>query len=324
MCTHSVNGKNLYFVSFIDDYSGLANAYYLKHKNEAHKVFLEYKAWAENQTGQKIKKVRSDRGTEYTSKEFTDLLKTHGIEHHKSTPDSPQQNGRAERWNRTITDKALAMLHLAGLSHGFWELAVACAVHLYNRQPMRCHKWRTPIEIWCGKAPDVSYFRVFGCKAFVHVQKAHRHKLEKKALEMTFVGYAAGTKGYVFWNPAQHSIVVSCDVIFNENVFPARKLPGNCPVTPGDSPFPSHDSDDSNSSDSDSSFNGDNRVPELEIPLPIDVNPDVDPAQPPVQPEPEEAPNEPEPEPAPQQAPPVVPQAPRHSHSHHPPVGVPP
>ncbi|PIL29728.1 hypothetical protein GSI_08167 [Ganoderma sinense ZZ0214-1] len=96
MCTQSINGKNHHYVSFIDDYSGYSALYYLKHKNQAHKVFLEYKAWAENQTGEKIKKVHSDRGTEYISKEFTELLKTHGIEHHKSTPDSPQQNGRAE------------------------------------------------------------------------------------------------------------------------------------------------------------------------------------------------------------------------------------
>ena len=69
------------------------------------------------------------------------------------------------------------------------------------------------------------------------MQKDHRHKLEKKALEMTFVGYAEGTKGYLFWNPAKRSIVVSRDVIFDENVFPARKDSGNLPVTPGDKPF---------------------------------------------------------------------------------------
>ena len=120
------------------------------------------------------------------------------------------------------------MLHHAGLSHGFWQLAVACAVHLYNRTPMRRLKWRAPITVWNGTVPDVSYLRVFGCKAFVHVQKAHRHKLEKKALEMTFVGYAEGTKGYMFWNPANRSIVTSRDVTFDENTFPARKnLPNN-------------------------------------------------------------------------------------------------
>ncbi|KAI0069639.1 hypothetical protein K474DRAFT_1680774 [Panus rudis PR-1116 ss-1] len=53
---------------------------------------------------------------------------------------------------------------------------------------------------------------------------------------MTFVGYANGTKGYIFWNPAKRSLVVSRDVTFDENVFPARKEPGNHPVTPGDNP----------------------------------------------------------------------------------------
>ena len=103
-------------------------------------------------------------------------------------PDSPQQNGRAERWNRTITEKALSMLHHAGLSHGFWQLAIEAAVHIYNRQPMRRLKWRCPITLWDGTIPDVSYFRVFGCKAYVHVQKDKRKgKLDKKAVEMIFV-----------------------------------------------------------------------------------------------------------------------------------------
>ena len=105
------------------------------------------------------------------SEEFQRYLRECGIEHDRTMPGSPQQNGRAERWNRTIMEKALCMLHFAGLSHGFWKLALDCAVHIYNRQPMRRLKWQCPITVWTGKKPDVSYFRVFGCKAFVHVQK---------------------------------------------------------------------------------------------------------------------------------------------------------
>ncbi|KAJ8463023.1 hypothetical protein ONZ51_g10516 [Trametes cubensis] len=313
MRTASVGSGFKYFASFIDDYSGLARAYFLKFKSDAFRAFNDFKAWAENQTGRKIKRVRSDRGGEYTSNEFSEHLRSLGIEHHKTMPDSPQQNGRAERWNRTITEKALSMLHHAGLSHGFWQLAIEAAVHIYNRQPMRRLKWRCPITLWDGTIPDVSYFRVFGCKAYVHVQKDKRKgKLDKKAVEMIFVGYEQGSKGYKFWNPATHSIVVSRDVIFDEESFPARKIPGNRPVTPDDSPF----SDQEVPSDDASNAEPENF--EIDIPLPIPLPEDAPPA-PPIPPE------QPAPPPLQQPDPPpaVPPPRPSHQRRRHEPVGGP-
>ena len=133
------------------------------------------------------------------SAEFDAVLAENGIERETSVPMSPQQNGRAERWQRTITDKGEAMRHSAGLSDGFWKLAMECAVHVYNRQPLRRANWKTPLELWSGKVLDVEYFRVFGCLAYVHTQKERRHgKLEAKAKPMIFVGYELGSKGYKF------------------------------------------------------------------------------------------------------------------------------
>ncbi|TFY52466.1 hypothetical protein EVJ58_g10003 [Rhodofomes roseus] len=259
MRTTAIGGWR-YFISFLDDYSGLGRAYFLKHKNDSTQAFDDFKAWAENQTNEKIKAVRSDRGGEYTSTEFTEHLRKFGIEHQKTMPYSPQQNGRAERWNRTIVEKAMSMLHHAGLSHGFWQLAVDAAVHIYNRQPMRRLNWQCPITLWDSTVPDISYFRVFGCKAYVHVQKEQRAgKLDKKAVEMIFVGYELGSKGYRFWNPATRSIVVSRDVTFDEETFPAHKDLGNNPKSL-DKPF-DEPPEDANSEDSDSE--------DLPIPVPI-------------------------------------------------------
>ncbi len=109
------------------------------------------------------------------------------------------------------------MLHQAGLSHGLWQLALDAAVHIYNCQPMQRLKWLCPITVWDTTVPDISYFSVFGCKAFVHVQKAkHEGKLNKKAVEMIVVGYESGSKGYRFWDPANCSIVVSRDATFDK------------------------------------------------------------------------------------------------------------
>jgi transposase InsO family protein len=114
--------------------------------------------------------LHSDRGGEYLSRAVWTVLDQKGIEHKLTMPGMPQQNGLAERWNRTILDKACALIHGAGLSLGFWEYAVDTAVHTYNRTPTRTIGWHTPHELWnAGHVPDVSYFRVFGCKAFVHV-----------------------------------------------------------------------------------------------------------------------------------------------------------
>ena len=91
---------------------------------------------------------------------------------------SPQQNSVAERWNCTILDKAQSMLHSTGLSLGFWELAADAAVHIYNRSPTCILGWWMPHELWTdGHIPDISYFHIFRCKAYVHVPEDKQKKL---------------------------------------------------------------------------------------------------------------------------------------------------
>ncbi len=222
MKVHSVSKKNLYFITFLDDYSSLARTFYISEKSEARQCFEYYKAWAENYlSGRnlKVKCLRTDRGGEYMGRDFQEYLAKHGIEHQTSTPRTPESNERAERLNRTLVEEAQSMLYQAGLSKGFWEFAVDTAVHIYNRQPMKRLNWACPITSWDGTIPDVSYFRVFGCKAYVHISKEQRDKLDKKAVTCTFVGYPSGTKGWRFWNPATHSVIESRDVTFDEMSF---------------------------------------------------------------------------------------------------------
>jgi hypothetical protein len=132
-------------------------------------------------------------------------------------PHTLQQNGVAERWNRTLLDKAHAMLHSVGLSLGFWELATDTAVHTYNRTPSKTIRWHTPHELCTnGHVPDISYFRVFKCKAYVHTPEDKRKKLDPRSIEMTLVGYKRGSKGYWLWNSNTRSIVLSRDVTFDK------------------------------------------------------------------------------------------------------------
>jgi transposase InsO family protein len=218
----SIQGSS-YIATFVDDHSRHTVVYFLKSKNQFAAALQKFLSWAETQTSNKLRALHSDRGGEYMAANVKDILSQRGIEHHLTMPGSPQQNGKAERFNRTIMDKAMAMLHTAGLPNGFWELAISTAVHVYNRTPSRTIKWQTPIETWNGQIPDVSYFRVFGCKGYMHVPTDKRRKLDPKAIEVTLVGYESGSKGYRLWDKHTRSVKLSRDVTFDESCFPSQQ-----------------------------------------------------------------------------------------------------
>ena len=233
----SIQGS-LHYATFIDDHSRHAVVYYLRTKDQFIRALKTFLAWAETQTSNKMHALHSDRGGEYMAETVQSILNEKGIEHHRTMPGSPQQNGKAERFNRTIMDKAMAMLHAAGLSLGFWECAVDTAVHVYNRTPTRTLGWRTPYELWnSGQIPDVSHFRIFGCKGYMHVPDDKRRKLDAKAIEVTLVGYESGAKGYRLWDKHTHSLKLSRDVTFDESVFPSLQgvEPRPAPVSPAPS-----------------------------------------------------------------------------------------
>ena len=154
---------------------------FLKHKDEQCDAFKTYKAWAECQTGRKLITIRTNRGSEFLSKEQKCYLKECGIEHQASMPYSPQQNGRAEHFQQTIINKAESMRHTAGLSDGFWKHAVGTAVHVYNVTPISKAEFLTPKEMWSGSKPDISHLRIFRCVAYIHVLKGKRLKLDPKS-----------------------------------------------------------------------------------------------------------------------------------------------
>lgn len=215
----SVQG-NLYAMGIIDDMSSSATVHFLKTKDQALNKFIEYHKWSTTQLNRKLKKIRVDGGTEFVNKKFKAYLVDNGIEREVTVPYSHEQLGRAERWNRTIQEHALAMMKHANLSYGFWECAINTACHIYNRTPVARLDWKTPHELWTGgHIPDVSYFRIFGCLAYVLVPKEKRTKFQPHSTPMTFIGYEAGTKGYKFWDRTSRKIVMSRNAIFDESVF---------------------------------------------------------------------------------------------------------
>ena len=225
-------GGSIYFVTFIDDYSNFVYVYLLKRKSEVFEKFVEYLAMAENFTGKRLKKFRSDNGGEYVGEEFDKYLKQRGILTEPTVPYTPQQNGKAERMNRTILDNVRSMLHHAKLPKRWWAEAVAACVYLRNRSPTSSFKGETPYERWHGVKPNVEHLRVFGCNVYAHVPSEKRKKLDEKAVKGVFVGYLEGSKGYKIYVPETRKFIRSRDVKFRETSF------GQSDLTPDDDNTP--------------------------------------------------------------------------------------
>lgn len=211
-------GKARYLLTFIDDHSRKVFCYFLKHKSETYDCFTEFKNKVENHTERKIKYFRTDNGTEYTSTKFETLFKNAGIQHQLTTPYTPQQNGIAERYNRTIIERAKCLLFDAKLAKTFWAEAVNMAVYLVNRTVNANSGKATPEEIWTGSKIDLSHVKLFGTPIMVHIPKEKRVKWDPKSTKMVFVGYDPNTKGYRCANTSTRKIIVSRDVIFHEDM----------------------------------------------------------------------------------------------------------
>jgi len=211
----SMGGKN-YAVIFLDDYSRKTWVYLLAAKSEVLEALKRFHELVENETGLRIKILRSDNGGEYSSSELLTYLAAKGIRAQTTTPHTPQQNGRAERMNRTLMESARSMLHARDLPRGLWGEALTTAAYIRNRCPAAALRGRTPEEMWTGNVPDISNMRIFGCKAYVHVPKEKRNKLEAKAVECRFIGYCEGTKGWRFYEARTRRLVKSRDAIFLE------------------------------------------------------------------------------------------------------------
>ena len=209
---------SLYYVTFIDDSTRKLWVYFLKKKSEVFDTFRKWKAMVENETGLKIKRVRSDNGGEYRDKRFREFCANNGIKMEKTVPMTPQQNGVAVRMNRTLNERARSMRIHAGLPKMFWAEAVNTAAYLINRGPSIPLDGKIPKEVWSGKEVNLSHLRVFGCISYVQIDSAERSKLDAKSNKCVFVGYVGDEFGYRFWDYENRKIIRSRDVIFNEKV----------------------------------------------------------------------------------------------------------
>ncbi|GBM87069.1 Retrovirus-related Pol polyprotein from transposon TNT 1-94 [Araneus ventricosus] len=154
-------GGNLYFISIIDDFSRKMYVYIIKSNSEVLECFKKYLYRSERELNVELKCVRTDNGLEFFRNAFEQLLSGLGIKMERTYVCTPEQNGVAERFNRTAVEGIRSMLQDSGLKPQFWAEALFAFVHVKNRCVHKLTGNKTPIEIWTGYRPSVRHFRIF-------------------------------------------------------------------------------------------------------------------------------------------------------------------
>jgi len=160
---------------------------------------------------------------EYTSNAFEKYLTDLRIDHQTTVPYTSQQNGVAERTNRTIVERTIALMHSERLPTGLWAEVMDTVIYLKNPARHLERSKSTPFEALTGERPNLSHLRVVGCAAWSLIMKGKRDgKLAPRARLCCFLGYSSTQKAYKIWDPIERTVVISRDVTFDGTISPSR------------------------------------------------------------------------------------------------------
>ena len=129
---------------------------------------------------------------------FNEYCTTQGIRMEKTILGTLQENGVAERMNRTLNERVRSIRLHAGLPKTFWANAISTAAYLINRELSISMEFRLPEEVWSGKGIKFSHLKVFGCVSYIHIDSDARSKLDAKSKICFFIGYGDEKFGYRF------------------------------------------------------------------------------------------------------------------------------
>ena len=176
-------------------FPGIVGSTLVKHKSEVFDLFKVFQALVENQSQRRLNIIRYDNGGEYFNSNFIQYYKDAGIQMQHSIPYTPQQNGVAERKNRSLKEMATCMMEAKDLRPKFWVEAIKCASYIQNRVPHRKLDGITPFEAWSGHKPNVTQFRIFGSKAWARIPIEKRKDLQPKSKSAYLLGILKIKKG---------------------------------------------------------------------------------------------------------------------------------
>jgi len=209
-----------YVLTFIDDFSHFTVVYCISSKSE---VFGCFEAMVTSQFNVKISRFRCDNGREYTSNEMVQYFKERGIRFEYAIRYTQCQDGVAERYNRTLSERARCMMLSWKLPKYLWSEAIYASVYVINRSPTLALQDKVPAEVWSGERQNLKKLRVFGCVAYLRLPKELiGGKFESRSVKCHMLGYCPN--GYRLWSVEDKRVIFGHDVVFQENKFTHDEL----------------------------------------------------------------------------------------------------
>ncbi|GKA25200.1 putative ribonuclease H-like domain-containing protein [Tanacetum coccineum] len=212
----SINRKS-YCLVVTDDFSRFSWVFFLATKDETPEILKNFITGIENQSDHKVKTIRSDNGTEFKNRIMNEFCEMKGIRREFSVARTPQQNGVAERKNRTLIEAARTMLADSKLPTTFWAEAVNTACYVQNRVLVIKPHNKTPYELFLGRKPALNFMRPFGCPVTILNTLDHLGKFDGKSDDGFFVGYSINSKAFRVFNARTRFIEENLHINFLEN-----------------------------------------------------------------------------------------------------------
>lgn len=221
-------GGKRFFSHHIDHHSLWDDIAFLREKSDELEEFKAVCKSFKSRFGYDVLTLRTDNGGEYDSAEFKKFCKANGIVQEWTAPDTPSQNGIAERRNRTYLNMARAIMIESGVPDSFWAEAIYFVNYICNRSATKSLD-KSPYEILYHKKPDLSHIRVFGCNAWV-LDRNPDGKLAPRSMLCVYLGPTDNIGNHRLYNPATRKFISSRDVIFDEHNFYFKPSSENQPL----------------------------------------------------------------------------------------------
>nr|GFC16437.1 putative ribonuclease H-like domain-containing protein [Tanacetum cinerariifolium] len=199
------------------DYSRFSWVFFLATKDETSGILKAFITGIENLIDHKVKIIRCDNGTEFKNKEINQFCKKKVIKREFSDARTPQQNGVAERKNRTIIEAARTMLADSKLPTTFWAEVVNTACYIQNRVLVIKPHNKTPYELFNGRTPSLIFMRPFGCAVTILYTLDPLGNFDGKADKGFFVGYSMNSKAFRVFNSKTRIVDETLHITFLEN-----------------------------------------------------------------------------------------------------------
>ena len=235
-----------YFATITDDFSGHVEVVFLRHKDQYFTKFKEYHQFWSKHLQLPMKFFRHDGGGEFMSNEFTIYLKENGIQREPTTPYTPQQNGKSERMNRTLMDKARSFMFQSGVPLNLWAEAVNQAAVVRNVSPYTPNDGATPNSLWNPSGRTELELHTFGCLCFAK-NPAKLPKLAPRSHRCIYLGPDPERKAHRLYSIADRKVISASinSVDFHEDIFPfASQRPSNEELRQFDEAIPEDDDKD--------------------------------------------------------------------------------